>query len=559
MTEVKRCLGGLPALVAILGALMLSALLVNAVTLLLGHVFENIDLRTHFRWAYQFSAALAEGVFYPRWMPLANFGLGEPSFVIVHPGYYYVISGFHALGLSIWDSIRAAAVGSTFFLGVVTYFVLRDTISAIWSFFGAVSVQASPFVSFLFGYHAALPWHFSIPIAVLAISLSVRDRDRALSISLVLAVAALCLTHLLVAFMVLVCVGVMQIVNIILTPLHLGLRIFSGWVGSVLLGVALAAVYVLLAATSGSLFSTENRIDEIYLNWRNSFIFPVVTSRIFGVRWGIVQWIMPIVPLTSVAITSFVLYRNRSERDLPWAVAARLTLLCVIGLLMASELVYPLYATVPFLTNVQWPYRFLTVASVAGGLALPISGFIAFRTAGSLLSRALVVCCFALSLLLFVALQVKVAGEGVYPRLGLSTLTGNVAQKGAEPASIGPKWQSYLDGGGMQGYCARNEMHCEPLLEQAHQREWRVVVESDSRIVLPLFSFPAWTVSVDGQPSDSKIDNDTGLIELSLAAGTHEISVKWTGLWQERVGLFITLATLFFIFWLVVIDRLKRI
>ncbi|WP_295430425.1 hypothetical protein [uncultured Thiodictyon sp.] len=534
--------------------LLLSALLVNAAILVLGQVFDSIDLRTHYRWSYQFAAALAEGTLYPRWMPLANFGLGEPSFVIVHPGYYYVIAGLKACGLSIWDAMRATAVASSLLLGIAAYWVLRRTASAGWAWVGALALQASPFAMFLFGFHVALPWHFSLPLALLAIGLSLRERDESVSLMLALTIAGLCMTHLLVAFMVLVCVGLMKLAGLLWGAGDQGAVRLLGWIGSVSLGIGLAATYVLLAVTSGPLFSPEYGTDALYLNWRNSFILPVVTSRIFGVRWAVAQWVLPLVPLASLVVTGLILYRWRDARDGVWRMASRLAVVGALALVMASEVAYPLYAAIPFLTNVQWPYRFLTVASLAGGLALPLAGVIAFRAGGSRGLKLSVIGCFGLSFALFGAVQMKLVREGVDPQLGAATLVGNVAQRGAEPAAIGPRWRSYIDSGGFDGYCGREALRCEQVVQEAHRRVWRVTTESGGRVILPLFAFPAWTLYLDGARGAGGIDAETGLIVVDLPAGSHEIAVRWTGLWQEQAGLAISVGALA----LIIAIRIRR-
>jgi hypothetical protein len=78
------------ATAADLGA-MVTCLLVAAAAyaplLVTDRVIPNIDFQTHYRWLTQFSAALAEGTWYPRWMPLANLGLGELHYS-PYPLYY---------------------------------------------------------------------------------------------------------------------------------------------------------------------------------------------------------------------------------------------------------------------------------------------------------------------------------------------------------------------------------------------------------------------------------------------------------------------------------------
>lgn len=513
------------------------AIAVNGVSLLSDHLLDNVDLRTHYQWATQFSNALAEGVIYPRWMPLANHGLGEPSFVIVHPGYYYSVAFIKALGFDLWSAMRLAAVASTIMVGIVTVWLLHGQIPNRAALVSAVLLQTLPFTAFLFGFHAALPWHFSVPLAILVIGLTIIKSSRRIDLLLSTAVALLCVTHLLVAFMVLLCLSVFHVLNV----LHQGTSKLKEsvipWGCSVALGLGLSAIYWLLAATSTPLFSAETRIDDHYLNWRNSFVFPFITSTFFGIRWALIQWVMPIVPLMFLSASAWGLAAQRRIPTQLWHAACNLWIVGIIAFLLSSELAYPLYASVPLLANVQWPYRFLTVSGIAGTLAFVLIANTVLRRPDSVMIRAAIALCVVVSLALFFVLQYKQYAEGATPNLGPKTMDGYVGQRGAEPASVGPKWKKFIEGGGLDGYCDRAGIICETKLSHSTHRIWEITTDKAREIVLPLFAFPAWQVSVDDVPIATTIDKPTGLIALRIQPGTYAVSVRWSLLWQERVGL----------------------
>ena len=46
-------------------------------------------------WAWQFTEALKEGNFYPRWMPLNFWGYGSPTFLLYPPLAYYLVALFN--------------------------------------------------------------------------------------------------------------------------------------------------------------------------------------------------------------------------------------------------------------------------------------------------------------------------------------------------------------------------------------------------------------------------------------------------------------------------------
>ena len=400
----------------------------------------------------------------------------------------------------------------------------------------ALLLQAQPFAAFLFGFHAALPWHFSLPLAILVIGRSTIQAQKRMDLLLALSVALLCFTHLLVAFMVLLSLTTLQVLSVWGKPMHEVRSSLLPWAYAVALGLGLSAVYWLLAATSGGLFSVATRVDDHYLNWRNSFVFPWVTSKIFGTRWALIQWVIPLIPLTYLLVSAWALARQRSEQDELWRAASRLWIVGAFALLMSSELAYPFYASIPFLTNIQFPYRFLTVSTLAGALALAMTARMSFSASGTRLIRAAFVACALFTGALLLALQYKQYTEGAPPGLGPATMAGPVGQRGAEPATIGPDWKRYIQDGALDGYCQRYGLVCDVQLTHAHHRIWRITAPAVQEVLLPLFAFPAWQVSIDDAPVPTSIDQATGLIAVPMPAGRHAVSVRWSLLWQERVG-----------------------
>ena len=139
-----------PSVLLALGCLLLVALAMHAGSLLFGRVIESIDLRTHYQWSVQFLQVLGEGTLYPRWLPLANGGLGEPSFTIVHPAWYYAMALLQALGVETWLAMRLLGLLATWALGAVAFWWLRQRMPSGQALGVAVLVEAVPFGIFLF-------------------------------------------------------------------------------------------------------------------------------------------------------------------------------------------------------------------------------------------------------------------------------------------------------------------------------------------------------------------------------------------------------------------------
>ena len=493
-------------------------------------------MAAHVRWAHQFTLALAEGQIVPRWLGVANGGLGEPAFVVLHPGYYYVLAGLQAAGVDLWNAIRIAAVAATFLVGVTTCWVLQPLVAPRQAWLSAVLMQTLPFMVFMFALYEALPWHFAFPLVVLAIGLSLpaaRGAD-GFDARLAVVVALLTLTHLMAAFMVLLCLGVVQAV------LWLERRGWQngwrdpaiGWGLGVGLGLGLSAYYWLLAGTSGSLFRQWMDVEDMF---RTSFVLPFVTSIVHGTRWPMVQWILPL-PSLAILLVALVLLRRNAAAYAPSVRTAgrQLALVALVGLFMSSELAYPLYAGIHALQALQFPFRFLMLFSVAGALAFAVAMPLGMMQNKRLL-HGMAFGAAAVSVALCGLLIVKQYREGERPDVA-TLLKGNIGTSYSEPATLGPQWKSYVAEGGFAGFCARANLRCTEKRGEAHHHTWQVEARDDVDVLLPLFAFPAWTVRLNGTEVASGIDTDTGVIRLKLAPGLHEIDVRWSGLWQERIG-----------------------
>ena len=69
-----------------------------------------------------------------------------------------------------------------------------------------------------------------------------------------------------------------------------------------------------------------------------------------------------------------------------------------------------------------------------------------------------------------------------------------------------------------------------------------VSVTPDARAVrLPVYAFPAWRATVNGAPAQVRTDPETGLASVTLLKGSNGVSLNWTRLPQEWVGIWLSL------------------
>ena len=526
--------------VGVLATCILAALVANGVLLLGSETFPNIDLLSHYRWVSQFTHVLQEGTLYPRWMPWSNNGFGEPTFLIYQPLYFYCAAALNMITGDAWVAMRLLSFASTLCIALLGFWILSRYCEFGIALTGAVLLAVQPFSTFLTAYHAAYPWQFSLAIALSVLYFSLRRTSRFIDVPVSASVALLTLAHVLVSFMVMVCLAITLLVGR-RGPGERGKWIaLLSWGLSAGLGLALAGVYLIPALDAPRLISLHLADDPVFINWRNSFAFPTVTAGIYGIRWFGMQWVLAVVPAAILA-ASVLLLRRTGTSGCASNLASGLTLASMVALLLSSELSFPIYAASALFRRVQWPYRFLTIATIASALALPLIVGATRESSRPVAHRALVTA-LALSLLVLAVIQYRLWVEGGEPRLGASVLQRFVGQRGFEPATAGQAWKETDAHAILEQSCRRPEVrHCATLLDQAHHRIWEVTLDHPARMLFPLFAFPAWRATIDTVPVQSGIDPDLGVIVIAVPAGRHLVGVEWAPLPPERIGAAVSL------------------
>ena len=87
--------------------------------LVLDRALLNDDFIAHFGWAEQWRQALAQGVFYPRWMPRDWLGLGDPAFLYYPPLAHFALGALGLLTGEAWSAIQLFAPAALVAIGVL--------------------------------------------------------------------------------------------------------------------------------------------------------------------------------------------------------------------------------------------------------------------------------------------------------------------------------------------------------------------------------------------------------------------------------------------------------
>jgi uncharacterized membrane protein len=293
-------------------------------------------------WSDQFTAELARGHLYPRWLPMANGGAGSPTFYFYPPLAFYVSGLLGLAGLPTYAAVIACFAAALILSGYTMLAWLEGTRHPL---LGALFFMAAPYHLLDFygrGAQAEFLAIAFIPLLMLGFR-KVREGRPAL---LALAYAALILAHLPLALLTSI---------FLIVPYCASRREVRPYVLPLALGIAIAAIYLVPALALNSYRHSELlSLDPQFRpsNW--SLIFRQ-TGPVPGMRLVFsVILLIGLIPIT-------VLF---------WAGQRKIPIYAMFCGIVAAGLI-PAIWNLPLLREVQFPFRMLPLIefAIATGLA----------------------------------------------------------------------------------------------------------------------------------------------------------------------------------------------
>lgn len=515
------------------------------------------DYLFHLQWTREFAEQFWSGELYPRWLDRLNNGLGSPAFYYYPPVEGYLASLFYPLApLDPSGRFRLALVVSvaTFLSGVTA-----------WRWLGLYTEDPERrFVATLL--YALGPYHFAVDVyfrGAVAESLAFAlfplifgslhtmvSGDRRFPRLLPLWLALLFLTHTLSALML--------IPFLILYVLMLGpygrrvvLLLRLGLVGVV--AGAMAAIYLLPA-----LMQMEwANMAVMFGRYGDSFLpnIGALLDEGSGVRTSTV--VIDLAALLLLAFGLLPLLRGRAARfveergRLYWSVAF------FGALFLTTSLSAPLWHLVSPLQRLQFPWRFLAIATVAlSPLLLLMTGR---SERGGVGKRGELL--LAASVLLFtvgvILVGYIVAGRDATSAESLERsevwqidATEYTPRCVVDPVGrLDPPGAGFAGAGPLHAVRSRGEQIDPGEIElQGEGRDLRLRLEPRSTplpVRLHRYYYPTWRAVGDRGLVALSCSGPDGLLELRLPAGTTTVTVTMVASRWEVLGRWISLGGLF--------------
>ena len=526
-------------IVAMVGALAVLPIMIFGVP-------NGADLPNHLRFALPFYEALQSGHFHPGWLAESNYGLGDPRFIFYPPGLYYLLSATRMLTGEWYSASILAFVVLSVTGGLGAYFWARTIFTprvAMWT--GILYALAPYRLNEL--YQASLLSEYAacsiLPFVFAFVERVIRRKNIYDVVGLGASYALLILTHLPIA-----------VIGSIALAIYALLRVEKKAFWSTITRLALATTLGLAASS----FFWTSMLAELswikgsganpnpYYDYRLNFLFSpsALTNRN--------TWYANILALAAIGfLLPGVVFIVRSFKgDKSNRILNAPFILLLVTFLMATSLSKPVWAVVPKLSEVQFPWRWLSVTSLMGAMLFAASipkWREQFRN--RLRPRDLAVgLAFALSLV-FIGTQIIQDCEYI-SRAKFEPMVQDV--RGAVSFKDWlPVWAR--DFNNVEKMSAKVEAGTRPVTITAWEPERRTFhlgAGTENTLQVRTYFYPRWTAKADGRllPTTATAD---GLLLISAPAQATDIQLAFER--PARVSMFeaITIAS-----WILIIGSL---
>lgn len=503
------------------------------------------DGQDHIARIANFYLNLQNGVFIPRWAPNLDWGYGHPILMFLYPLPSYIASFFHALSLSLIDSVKIVFALGMFFSGITMYLWLSSFWGKYPSFLGAVLYVFAPYrfidlyVRGDIGENLAFVF---VPLVFYAIQkISEKKSPKHIFFGAV-SFALLILSHnaisLMVLPLILIYIGYKYFTSVkeknrfiihclLLLAFGFGLSAFF-WIPGLLEGK-----YTLRNIVTKGEYKTRfvEVAQLIYGPWNYG------GSGQFTVQFGLLYWISLI---GSIASLPFV-WVNSRKKFFFVLILVFYTFIATFLMLSASMFVWNKFI---LLQNFQFPWRFLAVVlfttSVLGAYVLELIP-VKFHKLFVIVS---------IVVLLFVSKDYWHAND--YKKTPESFFTG-IYNGTTDTGESAPIWSvrfmerqakspmAVIDG----------QSSIKPIVRTPVLHSYSLNVYSDkARIVENTLYFPGWTVFVDGKVTSVEFQDPAhrGLITFFVSKGLHNVVVDFRDTKIRQLSSIISLLSIIFIF-----------
>jgi len=538
--------GPTPSRLRALGSLAAPAIIAAAAFAVLVPMFwlgipSGHDFEFHINSWMEVARQWQQGVFYPRWAPMANYGYGEPRFIFYPPASWMFGAGLGTVfpwalvpGIYIWTVLTAA--------GCSMFALARRWMPRQHAVFVAVLYAVNPYHLVIVYWRSAFAEMMAgawLPLLLLLVLRLAHDsgdgrKARKTMVYLALVVAAVWLTNLPAAVMVnyslVLLAGVAAFRR--RSP-----RVLLYGAGACALGIALAGFYILPVAYEKQWVHIAG-VLSLGVSPQSNFLFTVIADP----EHNLFNFLVSFVAILEIAVLSVAVLLSRRRRseypDLWWTV----TVWGGAAALLMFPFTLVLWKYLPELRFVQLPWRWLLCLNAALALLMALG-------VRRWLPRALIYAAMLVTLAAVwhwmqppwwdKASDLEEMHDNLEQGVGYESVEEYVPTRGDVEAVQRDAPEVVVEGG-------TGQIQIDDWTPES--KSFRAVVTQPSRLVLHLFDYPAWKTEVNGHSVIAETQADTGQTIIPVPPGTNSVHVIFSRTWDRKAGAILSgIALLFMI------------
>ena len=487
-----------------------------------------------------------QGIVYPRWAALAQYGYGEARFIFYPPASWTLGAALGAL--LPWKAVPAAYVWMALTLSGCSMFLLaRRWLDRRGAIFAAALYAANPYYLVIVYWRSAFAELLAgalLPLLLLYALRVEEERERAV-VALGLIVAAAWLTNIPAAVMVTYSLALLIVILAILdrSPRFL----FSGLL-AVLIGVSLAAFFLVPAAYEQRWVNIAEVLSP-GVRPQDNFLF-IRMNDVDHNRFNLL--------VSCVASAEMILLGLAAFFSRPWRRHQPRIWWTLVGwgslaMLLMSSFTFLLWEHLPELRYLQLPWRWLLCLNVTFALLITVA-------AQRWIVRALI--CVAMLLVLgFVWHRVQAPWWEKAEDFGQmlnNQRSGNGYEGTDEYVPAGADSYEVKQDASLVVFDDGSSDQLERVQIQrwsAESKRFTIDVVEPGHLVLRLFNYPAWCVKVNGHEVATSTRDVTGQMLIPVQAGENRIEITFTRTWDRTLGAIISGVTVLLLTGLAVLRR----
>ncbi len=489
-----------------------------------------------------------QGIVYPRWASLANFGYGEPRFIFYPPASWTLGAALSAIFpwtavscIYIWVALTAA--------GISLHALARRWLNRRDALFAACLYAANPYHIVIVYWRSAFAELLAaclVPLLLLlvlqAAKKSGRDRWRMI-VPLSVVLAAAWLTNAPAAVMIHYSFALLVV---ILAWRRRSPRLLLVAATAVVLGACLSAFYLLPAVFEQKWVHIAEAISQ-GSRPQDNFLFIHTTDPDHDAFNRIVSWVAVAEMLGTLATLALARRWRETRRNL-WYVLAAWSVVASALMFSPSRL---LWMHLPKLEFMQFPWRWLLCLSAVFSLAVTI-GLPRWWARAAVCTVMLVVIVTGWSRIQPPwwdnAADLREIQDNMATGAGYEG-TEEYTPVGADPAAVDKDARRVtLDGS------ARAAIHV--FLWNAEAKWFAAEMSAPANVAVKLFNYPAWRVEVNGRAVTAGAKKGSGQMLVPLEARSNRVQITFSRTWDREAGDWISaLALLAMLVWMFFVRR----